>query len=241
MNFCRFIYNVFCGTNTTQLRINELRENLKLMNDSTVDRYLNRVQYKYNTLKFKKFSFKFLRFLQVMGGFAITTMTTYNNPYFKENSDKVNIVVWYVSISNNIFNMLIEKLNAYDLKTMEVTVDLLINEGELFKDNRKDYKYYQDNENEKKLFLKKCSEDIQSKDPYIYLSDNIYPRHNNIQIYNGREKRLERVWAFPVPTPENNNIENLENLEGTEVQEDSQNEIQNEIQGLNQPNSTIDV
>ena len=28
MNFCRFIYNVFCGTNTTQLRINELRENL---------------------------------------------------------------------------------------------------------------------------------------------------------------------------------------------------------------------
>ena len=59
------------------------------MNDSTVNRYLNRVQYKYNTLKFKKFSFKFLRFLQVMGGFAITTMTTYNNPYFKENSDKV--------------------------------------------------------------------------------------------------------------------------------------------------------
>ena len=102
MNFCKFIYNVFCGTNTTQLRINELRENLQIMNDSTVDRYLNRVQYKYNTLKFKKFSFKFLRFLQVMGGFAITTMTTYNNPYFKENSDKVNIVVWYVSISNNL-------------------------------------------------------------------------------------------------------------------------------------------
>ena len=101
--------------------------------------------------------------------------------------------------------------------------------------------YYQDNESGKKLFLKKCSEDIQSKDPYIYLSDNIYPRHNDIQIYNGREKRLERVWAFPVPTPENNNVENLENLEGTEVQEDSQNEIQNEIQGLNQPNSTIDV
>ena len=241
MNFCKFIYNVFCGTNTTQSRIEDLNTNLQPRNDPIVIRYLNRVQYKYNKLKFKKFSFKFLRFLQVMGGFAITTMTTYNNPYFKENSDKVNIIVWYVSISNNIFNMLIEKLNAYDLKTMEVTVDLLINEGELFRDNQKDYKYYKDNEREKLLFLKQCFEDIQSRDPYTYLSDNIYPRHKSRKINNGRERRLERVWAFPVPTPENNNIENLD---GTEIQgesENEQNEIQNEIQGLNQPNTINDV
>jgi len=237
MNICCFVYNIFCGTNNTQSKINDLKANLKPINDPIVDRYLNRVQHQYNKLKFKKGSFKLLRFLQIMGGFAITTMTTYNNPYFKDNSDQVNIMVWYVSISNNVFNMLIEKLNAYDLTTMDVMVKLLIKEGELYRDNEKDYKYYEDNEREKLIFFRRCFNDIQSMNPYDYLSDNIYPRHTDRVFNNGRDVRLERVWAFPVPTPgPTPETDNVENLDGTEVQDEIIRDIQDEIQGLNQPN-----
>ena len=42
-------------------------------------------------------------------GFAITTMTTYNNPYFDGESNNVNIIVWYFSLSNNIINLVLEK------------------------------------------------------------------------------------------------------------------------------------
>ena len=176
-----------------------------------------------------------------MGGFTITTMTTYNNPYFKDNTDKVNIMVWYVSISNNVFNMLIEALNAYDLTTMKVMVELLIKEGESYRDNEKDYKYYENSEKDKLIFFQKCYEDIQKIDPYDYLSENNYPRHAKREIRNGRDVRLERVWAFPVPTPPKDNADNVENLGGTEAQEDVQYDIQDEIQGLNQPNLTNDV
>ena len=258
MEFCRFIFNIFCGVNNTQSRIVELRRNLTPSNDFKVKRYLNRVQYKYNQLKFKRRSFKLLRFLQVMGGFAITTMTTYNNPYFKDNSDKVNIMVWYVSISNNILNMLIEKLNAYDLTTMEVMVDLLITEGELYLNNEKDYKYYEGDLINKLIFFENCYIAIQKTNPYTYLSENNYPRHTSIKITNGRDVRLERVWAFPNPTPgptpnptpgPTPETDNVENLDGTEVQDeihyDIRDEInygiQGEIQGINQPGITNDV
>jgi len=247
MNFCCFVYNIFCGTNNTQSKINDLRANLEPRDDYKVKRYLNRVQHQYNKLKFKRGSFKLLRFLQIMGGFAITTMTTYNNPYFKDNSDKVNIMVWYVSISNNVFNMLIETLNAYDLTTMKVMVELLIKEGELYLNNEKDYKYYENSEKEKLLFFKRCYDDIQKIDPYDYLSENNYPRHTKREIRNGREVRLERVWAFPVPTPgPTPETDNVEDLDGTEVQDDVQYDIHDEIQGLNQPvinqpNVTSDV
>ena len=236
MEFYIFIFNIFCGINNTQSRILELRRSLKPRNNFKVKRYLNRVQHKYNKLKLKRGAFKLLRFLQVMGGFAITTMTTYNNPYFKDNTDKVNIMVWYVSISNNVFNMLIETLNAYDLTTMKVMVELLIKEGESYRDNEKDYKYYDDSEKDKLIFFQKCYGDIQKIDPYDYLSVNNYPHHAKREIRNGREVRLERVWAFPVPThPKKDNTDNAENLDGTEVQEEVQYHIQDEIQGINQP------
>ena len=208
MNFFYFIYNLFCGTNETEERIKRLKQDLEPSDNFTIQRYLNRVQYRHNQYKFKKKSFKLLRLLQVLGGFSITTMTTYNNPYFKENSDKVNIVVWYVSISNNIFNMLIEKLNAYDLTTMKVMVDLLITEGELLLENEKDYRYYGEGEIDNKLiYFKDCYTDIQKNDPYNYLKGNIKHRVEAVNV--SKNRRLDRVWAFPVPTPENNNVESL--------------------------------
>ena len=149
-----FVYNLFCGNTETRNRINDLNENFKNTNNSVIKKYLTTLDYRYNLLKFKKKIFKGLRFLQFMGGFGITTMTTYNNPYFKENTEKISIMVWYVSISNNIINLFIEKLNAYDLTTEKMKVDLLIREGELLADNKQDYRYYGENDNENMIILK---------------------------------------------------------------------------------------
>ena len=128
-------------------------------------------------------------------------MTTYNNPYFKENTDKVNIIVWYTSISNNIINILIEKLNAYDLTSERMKVDLLIREGELLREDRQDYRYYGEDEVDNKLnYFKDCYTSILSNNPYNYLTGNV--EHDDDEINNSRKRRVARVWAVPVPTPD---------------------------------------
>ena len=88
-----FLCDLICGNTETRDRINDLRHNLNRENNLIVKKYLKTVDYRYNLLKFKKI-FKGLRFLQFLGGFGITTMTTYNNPYFKENTD-LKLVLWY--------------------------------------------------------------------------------------------------------------------------------------------------
>jgi len=198
-----FVYNLFCGNTETRDRINDLNENFKNTNNSIIKKYLTTLDYRYNLLKFKKKIFKGLRFLQFMGGFGITTMTTYNNPYFKENTEKISIMVWYVSISNNIINLLIEKLNAYDLTTEKMKVDLLIREGELLADNKQDYRYYGENDNEKYDYFKNCYTSIEKNDPIYYLTNQVV--HESDEINGSRKRRFAKVWALPVPTPPKTN------------------------------------
>ena len=70
----------------------------------------------YKGYKIRKIYSIFLRLLQATAGIGITAMTTANNPYYKDdNIDKINIILWYVSITNNIVNGLIEKTQSYDL------------------------------------------------------------------------------------------------------------------------------
>ena len=126
-------------------------------------------------------------------------MTTYNNPYFKENTEKISIMVWYVSISNNIINLLIEKLNAYDLTTEKMKIDLLIREGELLVNNKQDYNYYGIDDNNKYDYFKKCYTSIEKNDPINYLTNGVV--HENDDINNSRKRRFAKVWALPVPTP----------------------------------------
>ena len=201
-NFCSFIRKLFCGKTNTERNINNLRAYFIGLNTDLTNTYLERLEYRYNLLKYKKKLFKSLRFLQFLGGFGITTLTTYNNPYFKENTDKISVIVWYVSISNNIFNIFIEKLNAYDLTTEKMKVDLLIREGKLLKDDKMDYKYYPvENDNTDKLnYFTKCYEDILNRTPYDYLTGDV--DHDNHEINESRRRRTSRVWAIPVPTPE---------------------------------------
>ena len=71
----------------------------------------------YKSYKFKKLYTLFLRFLQAGIGLGITTLTTTNNPYFKDNTDMINIILWYISISNNIVNLLSENAKKYNIRS----------------------------------------------------------------------------------------------------------------------------
>ena len=44
-----------------------------------------------------------------------------HNPYFKDNTEFINIMVWYVSISNNIISLMVEKLNGIIYNFKELT------------------------------------------------------------------------------------------------------------------------
>ena len=47
----------------------------------------------YKSYKIKKIYTLFLRFLQAGIGLGITTLTTSNNPYFKDNTDMISILL----------------------------------------------------------------------------------------------------------------------------------------------------
>ena len=194
-----FLCNLMCGNTETRNEINDLKQKLDENQSPIITKYLKILDYRYNLLKFKKKLFSGLRFLQFLGGFGITTMTTYNNPYFKENSEKINIIVWYFSISNNIINLLIEKLNAYDLTTEKMKVEILIREGDLLADNKMDYRFYEENDKEKYNYFKDCFTAIEKRSPFDYLTDNV--KHSDDEIENSRKRRIGRVWALPIPTP----------------------------------------
>ena len=211
-----FICNLLCERSDTERLIDELQEGFGIENNIIINNYLERIQYEYNLFKYKRKLFKALRFLQFIGGFGITTMTTYNNPYFKDNTDTINILVWYFSISNNIFNILIEMLNAYDLTTEKMRIKLLIREGILFISNHRDYNYYPvevDNNEKLQYFSRACNEIINNT-PFDYLTSNV--SHENDLINESRRRRLSRVWGDPVPTPDHECIECIEDTEDTE-------------------------
>ena len=86
---------------TSIMRGIEKIEGMKDTDCTTIDEYIKTVNIRYKSYKMKKYMKGFLRALLVVSGFAITTMTTYNNPYFDGESNNANIIVWYFSISNN--------------------------------------------------------------------------------------------------------------------------------------------
>ena len=92
----------------------------------------------------------------------ITTMTTYNNPYFKDNTEFINIMVWYVSISNNIISLMVEKLNGINLADEKLKIKLLITEGIKYDESSENYAFYSDDMKEKKMIYFK-SNNIPSK------------------------------------------------------------------------------
>ena len=100
-------YSICCENSSLQTEL----EGLTMIDTdyTVIMNFKKQLTHMYSSYRSKKRLFSLLRFLQITGGFMITTLTTYNNPYFKDNSDSIGIIVWYISISNNIVNLLTEK------------------------------------------------------------------------------------------------------------------------------------
>ena len=107
-------------------------ESMKDQDCTIINDYIKTVNIRYKSYKMKRYIKGFFRILLVLSGFAITTMTTYNNPYFDGESNDGNIIVWYFSLSNNIINLILEKISAFDLDDEKNKIKLLIDEGILY-------------------------------------------------------------------------------------------------------------
>ena len=148
------------------------------------------------------------------GGFAITTMTTYNNPYFAGDSDFVNVVVWYFSISNNIVNIILEKINGYNLEDDKSKIKLLIKEGKLYDNNSEEYSFYPIDDpnnthttNKMQYFKDVCNEIINNS-TYDFLTRNFDDPKHTTEINKSKVRRYEKLWRNI--TPDENNDENNE-------------------------------
>ena len=159
-----------------------------------IKNYRKNIYKLYKKYKIHKIYFYSLRVLQAIAGVGLTAMTTANNPYFKDNINQINIIVWYISISNNVINILLEKTQTNNLTDEKFKIKLLMGEAKKFKDNYKDYSFYNNNYDNKLKYFEKCCNEIIDKTPYEYL---IYqgrrPSHVGIE---SQQKRLNinKAW-----------------------------------------------
>tara|TARA_A100001037_G_scaffold295317_1_gene314289 strand:+ start:1923 stop:2618 length:696 start_codon:yes stop_codon:yes gene_type:complete len=191
-------------------------EGMKDKNYTVISNYIKDVKSLYSVYKNRKNLFGFLRFLQIAGGFAITTMTTYNNPYWKENTDTINIVVWYVSISNNIISLIVERLTKYNLDDEKLKIKLLITEGIKYDEGSENYSFYKEERRKEKMkyFKKTCKNIIENSTFGFLTRSETEPEH--IAFINERKiERLKQLWTR-VDTPEGGSYDKeKENLNET--------------------------
>ena len=139
---------------------------------------------------------------------AISYEIAYNNPYFDGESNDGNIIVWYFSLSNNIINLVLEKISAFDLDDEKNKIKLLIDEGILYHENKDNYALYSNThemKQDKLEYFKKTCEMIYDMDSYSFLTRD-YDRPEHIKKINDRKiEKTGLLWR--VPTPEKNNVE----------------------------------
>lgn len=185
-------------------------ESMKDRDCTIIDEYIKTVNIRYKSYKLKKYMKGFLRALLVISGFAITTMTTYNNPYFDGKSDDGNIIVWYFSISNNIINLILEKVSAFDMEDEKNKIKLLIDEGLLYNENKDNYALYPDTHDMKqnKLeYFKNTCEMIYDTDSYSFLTRD-YDRPPHVKEINDRKlEKTELLWRNPTPEEKKRNVQ----------------------------------
>tara|TARA_B100000214_G_scaffold192180_1_gene138952 strand:+ start:12255 stop:12890 length:636 start_codon:yes stop_codon:yes gene_type:complete len=185
--------------------IRELEE-MKDRDYTVISNYIKDVKEDYSIYKNRKNLFGFLRIFQILGGFAITTLTTYNNPYFKDNTELINIIVWYVSISNNIISLVVEKLNGINLADERLKIKLLITEGIKYDESSENYSFYSEDMKDKKMiYFKKACKSINENSVFGFLtrSETEPPEHIGF-IHESKQKRIKNLWRES--TPEKKNI-----------------------------------
>ena len=182
-----------------QMSIRDIEE-MKDREYTTVSNYIKDVKQEYSVYKNRKNLFGSLRILQLIGGFVITTMTTYNNPYFKDNTEFINNMVWLVSISNNIISLMVEKLNGINLADEKLKIKLLITEGIKYDESSENYAFYSDDMKEKKMiYFKKVCKSINENSVYGFLTrSDTEPDHYGF-INESKQKRIKNLWRVTTP------------------------------------------
>jgi hypothetical protein len=175
----------------------EGEEENPIYNHQIIVKYREELYDLYKGYKIRKIYSIFLRLLQATAGIGITAMTTANNPYYKDdNVDKINIILWYVSISNNIVNGLLQKTQSYDLPNEKLKINLLVGEAQKFLDNYKDYSLYDENSVNKLKYFEKCYKEIIKQTPHEYLLyQGRRPSHISFDAKKRRLTIMEEAWA----------------------------------------------
>tara|TARA_Y100001936_G_scaffold253411_1_gene317861 strand:+ start:1932 stop:2567 length:636 start_codon:yes stop_codon:yes gene_type:complete len=184
--------------------IRELEE-MKDRDYTVISNYIKDVKEDYSIYKNRKNLFGFLRIFQILGGFVITTLTTYNNPYFKDNTELINIIVWYVSISNNIISLIVEKLNGINLADERLKIKLLITEGIKYDESSENYSLYSEDMKDKKMmYFKKACKSINENSVFGFLtrSETGPPEHIGF-IHESKQKRIKNLWRESTPEKKN--------------------------------------
>lgn len=150
----------------------------------------------YKSYKIKKIYTLFLRFLQAGIGLGITTLTTTNNPYFQDNTEIISIILWYISISNNIVNLLSENAKKYNIGDEKLKIKLLISESNKYMDNFNDYSIYGDDQESRIIYFSKCYHEIMNKTPHEYLLyQGRRPSHATIEARERRIQIQREAWG----------------------------------------------
>ena len=189
-------FRFFCLSNTINSIFTRIESHEPSHNNIIIVEFRDNLYKTYKSYKLKKIYCLFLKFLQVTIGLGITTLTTTNNPYFKDNTDVINIILWYISISNNLVNLLSVNSAKYNLQDEKLKIKLLMSEANKYMDNFNDYNIYGEDEANKLIYFKKCYQEILSKTPHEYLLyQGRRPSHATIQAKTKRLDIQKNAWG----------------------------------------------
>ena len=109
-------------------------------------------------------------------------------------------MVWYVSISNNIISLMVEKLNGINLADEKLKIKLLITEGIKYDESSENYAFYSDDMKEKKMiYFKKVCKSINENSVYGFLTrSDTEPDHYGF-INESKQKRIKNLWRVTTP------------------------------------------
>lgn len=190
------LFKYLCLSSSITKIINKLETHEPSKDNQIIISFQDDLYKTYKSYKLKKIYTLFLRFLQVGIGLGMTTLTTTNNPYFKDNTDMISIILWYISISNNLVNLLSENAKKYNIGDDKLKIKLLISESNKYMDNFNDYSIYAEDQESRIIYFKKCYQEIMNKTPHEYLLyQGRRPSHATIEAKTRRLEIQKNAWG----------------------------------------------
>ena len=190
------LFKYLCLSNNITKITEKLENHEPSKNNQIIITFQDDLYKTYKSYKIKKIYTLFLRFLKVGLGLSMTTLTTTNNPYFKDNTEMISIILWYISISNNIVNLLSENSKKYNIGDEKLKIKLLISESNKYMDDFNDYSIYGDDQESRIVYFKKCYQEIMNKTPHEYLLyQGRRPSHATIEAKTKKLDIQKNAWG----------------------------------------------